>query len=346
MKSDAPLGVSVVICCHNSAERLPNTFAHLSAQKVPADLLWEVIVVDNASTDATADVARRHWPKDARAPLRVVNEPQTGLTHARQRGFAEAKYDIICFIDDDNWVCPEWVATVTDLMTTHPDVGACGGTGEAVPETDLPWWFETFQGHYAVGPQSAEAGDVTWTRGYLWGAGLAIRKAAWSQLIEKGYRSLLTDRQGASLSSGGDTELCFALRSAGWRLWYEPRLKFKHLLPAARLQWSYLRGLHRGFGAAEAVLDTYQFARKGGLAKRKGRFLQNVCLRQMLIETKALLRFRGKLLRDLWQPLEGDPDVLDIEQLKGKISELLRTRNSYEERLRMVEHLAAVGSSQ
>jgi cellulose synthase/poly-beta-1,6-N-acetylglucosamine synthase-like glycosyltransferase len=237
------------------------------------------------------------------------------------------------------------VATVSELMTTHPDVGACGGAGEAVPETDLPWWFEKFQGHFAVGPQCADAGDVTWTRGYLWGAGLAIRKAAWSQLIAKGYRSLLTGRKGASLTAGEDTELCFALRSAGWRLWYEPRLRFKHLLPAGRLQWSYLRGLHRGFGAAEAVLDAYQFARKGGLAKRKGRFLQDLCLRQMIIETKALLRFRGKLLRAMWQPLEGDPDVLDIERLEGKICELLRTRNTYEQRLRMVEHLAALGSS-
>jgi glycosyltransferase involved in cell wall biosynthesis len=340
-----PLGVSVVICCHNSAERLPKTLAHLSAQKVPVDLPWEVLVVDNASTDATAEVAHQHWPKDARAPLRVAREPQPGLTHARQRGFTEAMHDIISFIDDDNWVCPEWVATVSDLMTAHTDVGACGGAGEAVPETNLPWWFEKFQGHYAVGPQSANGGDVTWTRGYLWGAGLAIRKTAWSQLVEKGFHSLLTDRQGASLSAGGDTELCFALRSIGWRLWYEPRLRFKHLLPAGRLQWSYLRGLHRGFGAAEAVLDAYQFARKGGLAKRKGRFLQNVCLRQMIIETKALLRFRGKLLRALWQPLEGDPDVLDIERLAGKIRELLRTRDAYEQRLRMVEQLAAPGSS-
>jgi glycosyltransferase involved in cell wall biosynthesis len=338
------LGVSVIICCHNSAERLPTTLAHLSAQKVPAGLPWEVLVVDNASSDATTEVARQHWPKEARAPLRVVSEPQPGLTHARQRGFTEARYEIINFIDDDNWVCPEWVATVSDLMTAHADVGACGGIGEAVRETDLPWWFEKFQGHFAVGPQSADAGDVTWTRGYLWGAGLAVRKAAWSQLIEKGFHSLLTDRQGTSLSAGGDTELCFALRSAGWRLWYEPRLRFKHLLPAERLRWSYLRGLHRGFGAAEAVLDAYQFARKGGLAKRKGRFLQNVCLRQMIIETKALLRFRGKLLRALWQPMEGDPDVLDIERLTGKIGALVRSRNTYEQRLRDVDRLATLGS--
>jgi glycosyltransferase involved in cell wall biosynthesis len=340
-----PLGVSIVICCYNSAERLPNTLAHLSTQKVPSDLSWEVIVVDNASTDNTVEVARQHWSKAVRAPLRVVSESRPGVTHARRRGFTEAKYEIVCFVDDDNWVCQEWVSIVSELMTTRPNVGACGGAGEAVSKTDLPWWFEKFQSHYAVGPQSESTGDVTFTRGYLWGAGLAVRKSAWSQLIEKGYQPLLTDREGAALSAGGDTELCFALRLTGWRLWYEPRLKFKHLLPSSRFQWSYLRALYRGFGAAEAVLDAYQFARNGGLAKRKGRFLQNACLRQMIIETKALLRFRGKLLRAIWQPLEGDPDVLDIERLAGKIRELWRTRDAYEQHLRMAEKLAMPGPS-
>ena len=230
-------------------------------------------------------------------------------------------------------------------MTTHPDVGACGGAAEAVSQTDLPWWFEKFQGDFAVGLQGNQVGDVTWSRGYLWGAGLSIRKAAWSQMIAKGYRSLLTDRKGASLSSGGDTELCLALRLTGWHLWYEPDLKFKHLLPAARLKWSYLRKLHRGFGASEASLDAYQFIRQGGLAKRKGRFLQKVCLRQMIIEAKALAQFRGKVLRALWQPMEGDPDVLDIERLTGKICELFRTRNDYTQCHRMVEQLAAQASS-
>jgi glycosyltransferase involved in cell wall biosynthesis len=332
-------GVSIVVCCYNSAERLPNTLAHLSAQEVPSDLPWEVIVVNNASTDNTVEVAHKHWSKKTSTPLQAVNESQPGVAHARRKGFAEAKYEIVCFVDDDNWVCPEWISIVSDLMTTHPDVGACGGAGEAVSKMDLPWWFEKFQSHYAVGPQSVNAGDITLTRGYLWGAGLAIRKSAWSQLLNKGYQPLLTDREGASLSAGGDAELCFALRLTGWRLWYEPRLKFKHLLPSNRLQWSYLRGLYRGFGAAEAVLDAYQFARDGGLAKRKGRFLQNTCLRQIIIETKALLRFREKLLRAIWQPPEGDPDVLDIERLTGKIRELWRIRDVYEQHLRMAETL-------
>ncbi len=173
-----PLGVSVVICCHNSAERLPeHVGAFVSAQKVPAGLLCEVLVVDNASTDATAEVARQHWPKDAPAPLRVVHEPQPGLTHARQRGFSEARHEIISFIDDDNWVCPNG-SQPSPILDDHPHRCRCVRRtgGEAEPEIDSPWWFETFQGHFAVWTtELTEAGRYhVDARGYLWGAGLAI----------------------------------------------------------------------------------------------------------------------------------------------------------------------------
>ena len=125
------LGVSVVICCHNSLSRLPATLAHLKAQHVGGRIPWEVIVVDNASTDATSAVALDHWRKDAPTTLRVVGEPRLGLTHARERGFLEAKCEIVSFIDDDNWVCPNWIELVSEIMTNHPDMAACGGLTEA-----------------------------------------------------------------------------------------------------------------------------------------------------------------------------------------------------------------------
>src|SRR5690348_8092021 len=78
--SEQQLGISVVICTYNGAERLPQTLAHLAAQEDTGTIAWEVLVVDNASTDDTAEVARRCWPADAPAPLRVVGEPRMGLS--------------------------------------------------------------------------------------------------------------------------------------------------------------------------------------------------------------------------------------------------------------------------
>ena len=108
-----------------------------------------------------------------------------------------------------------------------------------------------------MSPPDWSAGDVTDTRGWLWGAGLSIRRAAWNQITGAGWRWRLTGRQGEALSSGEDLELAVALRTAGWRLRYEPALRLKHHLDPHRLTWSYLRRLMRQVGAASVLHDLY-----------------------------------------------------------------------------------------
>jgi len=122
---------------------------------------WEVLIIDNASTDETAAVATSCWPAGAPAPLRVVPEPEPGLTHARHRGFGEASFEFISFIDDDNWICADWVETVFEVMTGHPDVGVCGSVNEPVCEGTPPWWFERFKTVLAITADDAPIGDLT-----------------------------------------------------------------------------------------------------------------------------------------------------------------------------------------
>ncbi|MCI0672483.1 MAG: glycosyltransferase family 2 protein, partial [Myxococcaceae bacterium] len=146
-----PFGLSIVLCCYNSRSRLPHTLEHLVQQRVVEGVRWEVLLVDNASTDGTAEVARELWPPWAPAQLRVVREERQGLTCARLRGIAESTYELICFVDDDNWVCPDWVAVATEVMASRPEVAACGGRSEAAFEVPPPAWFARVAGNYAVG---------------------------------------------------------------------------------------------------------------------------------------------------------------------------------------------------
>lgn len=321
-------GVSIVICCHNSAKLLPRTLAHLANQQVASGLNYEVIVVDNASTDGTASIAEQTWPKAHRAPLRILTEPQLGLIYARRRGVDEAKHEIVSFIDDDNWICPDWVQLVAEVMSLHPEVGACGGCNEAVCETSPPEWFERHQASYAVGAQWRERGDITQTRGYLWGAGLSVRKTAWRQLIDSGFHSLLVGRQGKALSAGEDAELCFALRLAGWRLWYEPRLRLQHFIMKPRLEWQYLRRLNRGFGVASVGTDPYEIALNSSQEGIKEK-LRRTWLWRTSATLKFLLRRPIKLLLSFKFPLENDPEVLVLEKQWGRLIELLQKRRIY-----------------
>ena len=177
-----PLAMRVSICipCFNSSARLPETLRHLQKQRTPEGLNWEVIVIDNNSTDDTAAVAVRTWADCNVAPLRLIREARAGLSNARECGLRESQSEIVAFVDDDNWVCDSWVALVDEIMTDHPEVAVCGGCGAPVFESQTgPEWFSRFQLYYATGAQVADAGYVPLSRGALYGAGMSVRKSAW-----------------------------------------------------------------------------------------------------------------------------------------------------------------------
>lgn len=329
------LGVSIVICCFNSRARLGETLGHLARQIVPPGLPWEIIIVDNGSTDGAAAFAEKAWAYQSAAPLRVVSEPQPGLSQARARGLREAGYELISLVDDDNWVCPDWVRLISEIMTQHPDVGACGGLSIAASEQPLPAWFAEFARSYAVGEIVAGAGDVTWSKGYLWGAGLTLKKSAWQGLLDQGFHPQLTDRLGTSLSSGGDTELCKALRLAGWKLHYDPRLSLRHFIPPARLEWTYLRKLRRALGASSVGIDAYDFAvrTEGSRMRRWAReswFYQTGLAVQNLLACGSLIWDARK------RAVAGRAAALQAEWWLGRWQGLLSGPRGYAQAVRAV----------
>jgi glycosyltransferase involved in cell wall biosynthesis len=327
-----PPGVSLILCCHNSAARIVPTLTHLARQNVRAGTRWEVILVDNGSTDDTAGKAQAAWPKDTAPLFRIVEEPRIGLTHARVRGLKEARYEFVSFVDDDNWVAADWVEMVIDIFSAHPQCGACGGYVEAEFEATPPTWFGDFAPAFVTGAQvrhNDSAGDV----GVLWGAGLTVRKSAWKQLIGNGFEPVLTDRQARKMTAGGDHELCFALRLAGWTLRYDPRLRMKHFLPKDRLKWKVLRAQARGAGAAYAILAPYHHA----VARLETHHAaQSLVARikekwswQVLAGVKQLLRRPLAMMRMQFFQMEGSETVARLEVVVGRLITTIKSRTTY-----------------
>jgi glycosyltransferase involved in cell wall biosynthesis len=118
--------MTIAVCCHNSAARLPETLRHLREQVVPAGLDWEVVLIDNGSTDDTVRVAKNAWSGMETVALRVISEPRLGLSYARHRAFEEAAFPLVAFVDDDNWLASDWVARGVATMAEHPEAGASG----------------------------------------------------------------------------------------------------------------------------------------------------------------------------------------------------------------------------
>ncbi len=123
--------ISVVLCCHNSAERLPETLRHLSEQRVPAGLTWEILVIDNASTDNTPQLVQEFSTQHSQLSVRLITN-QVGTGHARQRGMSEAAHDVILFVDDDNWLASDYVSILAETLREHPEISGLGGTSTAL----------------------------------------------------------------------------------------------------------------------------------------------------------------------------------------------------------------------
>lgn len=251
-----PSGVSLIICVFNGAGRIAETLDHICNQVTNGHFAWEVVVVDDASTDGTAEIIRKNWKSVV--PLKIVREDHRGMAYARFRGIREASFEYLSFIDDDNHIGPGWVETVYNTFLRHPEIAMCGGTNTGRYETTPPAWMKDLEKCLAVGRQGETTADVTRTRRYLWGAGLSFRKSLFEQVEAAGFPFLLKGRTGMNLTAGEDTELCLAFIAAGYHLWYIESLTLEHAIPAGRLTWDYGKNLFRALGKAEYFLDLYR----------------------------------------------------------------------------------------
>ena len=100
--------ISVIICCYNSSSRIVPTLEHLLLQKRSYVIKWELIIVDNNSTDNLESIVNKVW-EQSNIPLSIVKESQPGLSFARMKGIETATSDLLIFCDDDNWLASNFI---------------------------------------------------------------------------------------------------------------------------------------------------------------------------------------------------------------------------------------------
>lgn len=241
---------SVAIRTYNRAQRLPELLSALRSQVGTADFAWEVVIVDNNSTDNTAEAIAKLAPT-LPVPVRYILEPIQGASFARSRAIAEAKGTFIGFLDDDNLPALNWVSTAYKFGQQHPHAAAFGSQVHARFEVTPPARFERIAAFFPVVERDH---DVCFTAGRRRlsnlvppGAGLVIRKQAWlahvpTQLTLKGpVAKQLTEK-------GEDVEALLHLKKAGWEIWFHSQLHIDHFLGPERLEREYLIAFFRGIG--------------------------------------------------------------------------------------------------
>src|SRR6267143_958588 len=158
---------SIVICCYNSGNRLKEVYKSITDACI--SLPFEIIVVDNSSTDNTAQIAQSFPPIRNLTRGKVIFEEKPGLGYARHSGLREATGTFICFLDDDNWIPPGYLEEVKTIFEDNAQVGIVGSGSRLPANMAAPRWFPIFARSFAVGDQYGRSGILE-PGGFVWGA--------------------------------------------------------------------------------------------------------------------------------------------------------------------------------
>ncbi len=243
--------ITVVLCTYNRARSLPEALESVATQTLQRSINWEILVVDNNSSDETRQVVEGF---QSRYPdrIRYLFEPRQGLSNARNAAVRDARGDILAFIDDDETAGRGWLQNLTANLH-HGDWAGAGGP--VVPRWNCarpPWLCS--ESSFVLGPLAlfgAGLVDGQLTQPPV-GANMAFRKEAFTR-----YGGFRTDlgRTGEKLLSNEDIEFGRRLLIAGQRLRYEPSALTYHPVEEVRVRKEYFLAWWFNKGRSD-VLET------------------------------------------------------------------------------------------
>jgi len=222
---------SIIVCTYNRCDILRACLDSLAKQTIPADR-YEVIVVDNNSTDSTGIVATDYAQRYSH--FKAITEPKQGLSNARNRGWKEAVSDWVAYIDDDARASPQYGERLLYIIEHYP-FECFGGVYTPWYKYGKPRWFRD---EYASNRAVQDHTGIL-SKGFVSGGNFVIRKA----LLEEfgGFQPSLGMRPG-KIAYGEETLLQMQLRDAGYTIGFDPRLTIEHLVGSEKLSpWWFVK---------------------------------------------------------------------------------------------------------
>jgi glycosyltransferase involved in cell wall biosynthesis len=262
--------ITAIVCTYNRCKSLARALDSLAASVLPETIVWEVLVVDNNSSDQTEAVVEDFCRRYA-GRFRYLFEPQQGKSYALNAGIREARADILAFVDDDVTVERIWLQSLTSAL--HDSQWA-GSGGRILPAAGFkpPRWLAIDGPCNLLGALCAycNPGDVS---GELkdppFGANMAFRKEMFDR-----YGHFRTDLGPFPNSKIGfeDTEFGRRLMASGERLCYVPSAVVYHEVPENRLRKEFFLAWWFDFGRG-SVRGTEKRLRTWEILKILGRLL-------------------------------------------------------------------------
>lgn len=230
------MDISVVVCTYNRCQVLATALESIAQSTLPGSISWEVVVVDNNSSDQTPEIVKNLCQQHP-GRFRYVFEPRPGKSYALNTGVLQSQGAIIAFADDDTTVELTWL----DRLTAPLRCGDWSGSGGPVIlqwSCPRPTWLTkdaTLAPLAGLNPDRL-AGEIS--EPILYGGNLALRRTMFESY--GGFRTDLGPSPNRETPRPNeDTEYVRRLLLAGERLFYEPSAVVFHPVPASRLRKSY-----------------------------------------------------------------------------------------------------------
>lgn len=232
------MDAQVILCTLNRAAQLRVALGNLAHQEVPAGVAWQVLVVDNGSTDDTRAVIEEQvaaYP----GRFRYLSEPRRGKSNALNTGIGASTAPILTFTDDDVEIDRGWLAA---MLRAFEETGCAGVGGRILPKfpaTPPDWLAVTPRVRQILGPLAEfDLGDERrpLTRA-PYGGNVGYRRAALER--HGGYRADLGPTDGNPMGRGEDVEIGDRLLHAGEVLMYAPDALVWNIIPPERMTRRY-----------------------------------------------------------------------------------------------------------
>jgi glycosyltransferase involved in cell wall biosynthesis len=243
--------ITVALCTWNRAQLLDRTLDSLSRLRIPPDLDWEVLVVNNRSTDETADVLSRH---STRLPLNRLDEPRAGVAHARNRGLHAARGRLLLWTDDDVEVDTGWVEAYLAAEQEFPAASFWGGRIDPWFETERPEWLRRawplvsdVYGERRLADRPLPIDDVA---RLPYGANYAAVTEVHRRYP---FDTRLGRRRGQRLA-GEETDAMLRMLKDGHLAWWLPLPRVRHWVPREAMTLDYLARYYFGAGSTSEIM--------------------------------------------------------------------------------------------
>lgn len=238
--------ISFIICTYNREKYIYECLSRLA--KNTAKEGWEIVLVNNNSTDNTAAECERFMNDYKPTNYRYFVEKQQGLSYARNRGIAEAKGEWLVFLDDDAMVGEDYIGNLQHHLAKHPEVGAFGGAIEPFFEGETPNWLNPWSMSFVSAIDLGNEVIPFAKNKYPIGANMGISRAT----IDKvGMFNTALGRTGNNLMGGEEKDIFNRIHQAGIPILYFPNIKVQHCIPPKRTTKEFIAKLGNGVGLSE-----------------------------------------------------------------------------------------------